>query len=98
MAYNSIFIYKFNLLMISNYWYSDFNCKTGIKIYLWWIFIVKSNNKSIAYQTNRNSKITIQESSRMEKQYKAITEGNANGIAILSYSIKVKPEGFLQKT
>jgi hypothetical protein len=34
----------------------------------------------------------------MEKQYKAITEGNANGIAILSYSIKVKPEGFLQKT
>ena len=34
----------------------------------------------------------------MEKQYKAITEGKANGIAILSYSIKVKPKGFLQKT
>jgi hypothetical protein len=34
----------------------------------------------------------------MEKQYKAITEGKSKWIAILSYSIKVKPEGFLQKT
>jgi hypothetical protein len=33
----------------------------------------------------------------MEKQYKAITEGNANGIAILSYSIKVEPEAFCRK-
>jgi len=49
MANNSIFIYKFNLLMISTYWYSYFNCKTGIKVYLWWIFIVKSNNKSRVY-------------------------------------------------
>lgn len=79
MANNSIFIYKFNL------WYQIidihiFNCKTGIKVYLWWIFIVKSNNKSRVYETNRNSKITIQESSGMEKQYKAITEGKANGL------------------
>jgi len=48
MANNSIFIYKFNL------WYQIidihiFNCKTGIKVYLWWIFIVKSNNKSRVY-------------------------------------------------
>lgn len=34
----------------------------------------------------------------MEKQYKAITEGQANGTAILSYSIEIKPEGFLQTT
>jgi len=33
-----------------------------------------------------------------KKQYKAVAEGEANGIAILSYSIEVKPEGFLQKT
>ncbi len=38
-------------------------------------------------------KTTVQERSGTGKQYKAIAEGEANGTAILSYSIEVKPEG-----
>ena len=38
-------------------------------------------------------KTTVQERSGTGKQYKAVAEGDANGTAILSYSIEVKPEG-----
>jgi hypothetical protein len=38
-------------------------------------------------------KTTVQERSGTGKQYKAVAEGEANGTAILSYSIEVKPEG-----
>ena len=43
-------------------------------------------------------KVTIQESSGTGKQYKAVTEGEVNGSAILSYTKEVKSEGFLQTT
>ena len=43
-------------------------------------------------------KVTVQESSETGKQYKAVAEGETNGTAILSYSIEVKPEGFLKAT
>ena len=40
-------------------------------------------------------KTTVQEPTGAGKQYKAIAEGEANGNAVLSYSIEVKPEGSL---
>jgi hypothetical protein len=40
-------------------------------------------------------KTTVQEPTGAGKQYKAVAEGEANGNAILSYSIEVKPEGSL---
>ena len=44
-------------------------------------------------------KTTVQERSGTGKQYKAVAEGEANGNAVLSYSIEVKPEGsFLTTT
>jgi hypothetical protein len=43
-------------------------------------------------------KTTVQERSGTGKQYKAVAEGEANGIAILSYSIEVKPKGSLLTT
>ena len=43
-------------------------------------------------------KVTVQESSGTGKQYKAVEEGETNGTAILSYSIEVKSEGFLETT
>ena len=43
-------------------------------------------------------KTTIQEPTGAGKQYKAVAEGEANGNAILSYSIEVKPEGSLLTT
>ena len=43
-------------------------------------------------------KTTVQEPIGAGKQYKAVAEGEANGNAILSYSIEVKPEGSLLTT
>ena len=43
-------------------------------------------------------KTTVQERSGTGKQYKAVAEGEANGNAILSYSIEVKSEGSLLTT
>jgi hypothetical protein len=40
-------------------------------------------------------KTTVQEPTGAGKQYKAIAEGEANGNAVLSYNIEVKPEGSL---
>jgi hypothetical protein len=43
-------------------------------------------------------KTTVQEPTGAGKQYKAVAEGEANGNAILFYSIEVKPEGSLLTT
>jgi hypothetical protein len=43
-------------------------------------------------------KTTVQEPTGAGKQYEAVAEGEANGNAILSYSIEVKPEGSLLTT
>ncbi len=43
-------------------------------------------------------KTTVQEPTGAGKQYKAVAEGEANGNAVLSYSIEVKPEGSLLTT
>lgn len=43
-------------------------------------------------------KTTVQERSGTGKQYKAVAEGEANGNAILSYSIEIKPEDSLLTT
>ena len=43
-------------------------------------------------------KTTVQEPTGAGKQYKAVAEGEANGNAVLSYGIEVKPEGSLLTT
>lgn len=43
-------------------------------------------------------KTTVQEPTGAGKQYEAVAQGEANGNAILSYSIEVKPEGSLLTT
>jgi hypothetical protein len=43
-------------------------------------------------------KTTVQEPTGAGKQYEAVAEGEANGNAILSYSIEVKPDGSLLTT
>ena len=43
-------------------------------------------------------KTIVQEPTGAGKQYKAVAEGEANGNAVLSYSIEVKPEGSLLTT
>jgi hypothetical protein len=43
-------------------------------------------------------KTTVQEPTGAGKQYEAVAEGEANGNAILSYNIEVKPEGSLLTT
>ena len=62
------------------------------------IIVPQCMNRVLPTILEPGDKVTVQESSGAGKQYKAIAEGKANGTAILSYSIEVKPEGFLETT
>ena len=62
------------------------------------IIVPQCMNRVLPTILEPGDKVTVQESSGAGKQYKAIAEGKANGTAILSYSIEVKPEGFLKTT
>jgi len=62
------------------------------------IIVPQCMNRVLPTILEPGDKVTIQESSGTGKQYKAIAEGKANGTAILSYSIEVKPEGFMETT
>ena len=55
-------------------------------------------NKVLPTVLEPGEEATVQERSGTGKQYKAVAEGEANGNAILSYSIEVKPEGSLLPT
>ena len=58
----------------------------------------KCMNRVLPTILEPGDKTTVQERSGTGKQYKAVAEGEANGNAILSYSIEVKPEGSLLTT
>ena len=58
----------------------------------------KCMNRVLPTVLEPGDKTTVQERSGTGKQYKAIAEGEANGNAILLYSIEVKPEGSLLTT
>jgi hypothetical protein len=62
------------------------------------IIVPQCMNRVLPTILEPGDKVTVQESSGAGKQYKAIAEDKANGTAILSYSIEVKPEGFLETT
>src|SRR5215217_502971 len=50
-------------------------------------------NKVLPTVLEPGDKTTVQEPTGAGKQYKAVAEGEANGYAVLSYSVEVKPEG-----
>ncbi|HET8856078.1 MAG TPA: hypothetical protein VFM28_00990 [Nitrososphaeraceae archaeon] len=56
------------------------------------IMTPKCMNRVLPTVLEPGDKTTVQERSGTGKQYKAIAEGEANGNAILLYSIEVKPE------
>jgi hypothetical protein len=55
-------------------------------------------NRVLPIVLEPGDKTTVQEPTGAGKQYEAVAEGEANGNAILSYSIEVKPEGSLLTT
>jgi hypothetical protein len=75
---------------------SDFS--TNINTIVEEIATPQCMNKVLPTILEPGGKTAVQESSGTGKQYKAIAEGEANGNAVLLYSIEVKPEGSLLTT
>ena len=86
----------FNITIIAGNCNSDFS--TNFYNNVEEIMVPQCMNKILPTVLGPGDKVTVQETSGTGKQYKAVAEGKANGTAILSYSIEVKPEGFLQAT
>ena len=86
----------FNVTIIAGNCNSDFS--TNFYNNIEEIIVPQCMNRVLPTILEPGDKVTVQESSGAGKQYKAIAEGKANGTAILSYSIEVKPEGFLETT
>jgi hypothetical protein len=86
----------FNVTIIAGNCNSDFstNFYNNVKE----IEVPQCMNRLLPTVLEPGDKVTVQESSGTGKQYKAIAEGEANGTAILSYSIEVKPEEGLSET
>ena len=81
----------FNVTIIAGNCNSDFS--TNFYNNVEEIMVPQCMNRVLPIVLEPGDKVTVQESSGTGKQYKAIAEGKANGTAILSYSIEVKPEG-----
>ncbi|HEX2406689.1 MAG TPA: hypothetical protein VHJ38_05710 [Nitrososphaeraceae archaeon] len=86
----------FNVTIIAGNCNSDFS--TNFYNNVEEIEVPQCMNRVLPTVLEPGDKVTVQESSGTGKQYKAVAEGEANGTAILSYSIEVKPEGFLDTT
>ena len=86
----------FNVTIIAGNCNSDFS--TNFYNNVEEIIVPQCMNRVLPTVLEPADKVTVQESSGTGKQYKAIAGGKANGTAILSYSIEVKPEGFLETT
>jgi hypothetical protein len=86
----------FNVTIIAGNCNSDFS--TNLYNNVEEIEVPQCMNRVLPTVLEPGDKVTVQESSGTGKQYKAVAEGEANGTAILSYSIEVKPEGFLKTT
>jgi hypothetical protein len=85
-----------NITFIAGNCNSDFS--TNLNNIVEEIMTPQCMNKVLPTVLEPGEETTVQERSGTGKQYKAVAEGEANGNAILSYSIEVKPEGSLLPT
>ena len=86
-----------NITFIAGNCNSDFS--TNLNNIVEEIMTPQCMNRVLPTVLEPGDKTTVQEHSGTGKQYKAVAEGEANGNAVLSYSIEVKPEGsFLTTT
>ncbi|HET9806569.1 MAG TPA: hypothetical protein VFP49_06655 [Nitrososphaeraceae archaeon] len=85
-----------NITFIAGNCISDFS--TNLNNIVEEIMTPKCMNRVLPTVLEPGDKTTVQEPSETGKQYKAVAEGEANGNAILLYSIEVKPEGSLLTT
>ena len=85
-----------NITFIAGNCNSDFS--TNLNNIVEEIMTPKCMNRVLPTVLEPGDKTTLQERSGTGKQYKAVAEGEANGNAILLYSIEVKPEGSLLTT
>ena len=80
-----------NITFIAGNCNSDFS--TNLNTIVEEIMTPQCMNRVLPTVLEPGNKTTVQERSGTGKQYKAVEEGEANGTAVLSYSIEVKPEG-----
>jgi hypothetical protein len=85
-----------NITFIAGNCNSDFS--TNVNNIVEEIMTPQCMNRVLPTVLEPGEETTVQERSGTGKQYKAVAEGEANGNAILSYSIEVKPEGSLLPT
>ena len=85
-----------NITFIAGNCNSDFS--TNLNNIVEEIMTPQCMNRVLPTVLEPGDKTTVQEPSGTGKQYKAVSEGEANGNAVLSYSIEVKPEGSLLTT
>ena len=85
-----------NITFIAGNCNSDFS--TNLNNIVEEIMTPKCMNRVLPTVLEPGDKTTVQERSGTGKEYKAVAEGEANGNAILLYSIEVKPEGSLLTT
>jgi hypothetical protein len=85
-----------NITFIAGNCNSDFS--TNLNTIVEEIMTPQCMNRVLPTVLEPGDKTTVQERSGTGKQYKAVAEGEANGNAILSYSIEVKPEDSLLTT
>jgi hypothetical protein len=85
-----------NITFIAGNCNSDFS--TNLNNIVEEIMTPQCMNRVLPTVLEPGDKTTVQERSGTGKQYKAVAEGEANGNAILSYSIEVKPEGSMLRT
>lgn len=85
-----------NITFIAGNCNSDFS--TNLNNIVEEIMTPQCMNRVLPTVLEPGDKTTVQELSGTGKQYKAVAEGEANGNAILLYSIEVKPEGSLLTT
>jgi len=85
-----------NITFIAGNCNSDFS--TNLNNIVEEMMTPKCMNRVLPTVLEPGDKVTVQENSGTGKQYKAVAEGEANGNAILLYSIEVKPESSLLTT
>jgi hypothetical protein len=85
-----------NITFIAGNCKSDFS--TNLNTIVEEIVTPQCMNKILPIILEPGDKTTVQERSGIGKQYKAVAEGEANGNAILLYSIEVKSEDSLLTT
>ena len=85
-----------NITFIAGNCNSDFS--TNLNTIVEEIMTPQCMNRVLPTVLEPGEETTVQERSGTGKQYKAVAEGEANGNAILLYSIEVKPEGSLLTT